>query len=112
MSGEQGDLQLEVFIEAAPDAVFGFFVDSTLMKRWIGYRTGSSRARAEFSASRWAKAMLRAAITPKSARPIALPLHGDGRPTAQITRSSPICRREPRWSKSTLCQRMAGHLSV
>jgi uncharacterized protein YndB with AHSA1/START domain len=36
MSDTQGDIHREIFIAAAPEAVFDFFVDPALMARWIG----------------------------------------------------------------------------
>jgi uncharacterized protein YndB with AHSA1/START domain len=36
MSDSQGDIYREIFVAAAPEAVFEFFVDPRLMARWLG----------------------------------------------------------------------------
>lgn len=36
MTGEEDVIEREIFIAAAPDIVFGFLVDPTLMAKWIG----------------------------------------------------------------------------
>jgi uncharacterized protein YndB with AHSA1/START domain len=36
MSGEQDAIEREIFIAAAPEIMFGFLIDPTLMAEWIG----------------------------------------------------------------------------
>ena len=65
MSDTQNVICREIFIAAAPEAVFDFFVDPAMMARWIGQSHNSTRALVECFASRSAAATLRAASTRK-----------------------------------------------